>query len=113
MTMQVSPVTESIGAELKGVNRDKPRGKSSTTMQVIPLTGSIGAEIKGINLNKALDDQTFDELHTAFLENCVLVFRDQGLQPEAQIAFGKRWGELVQQNPLLKGAGGYPELHQV
>jgi alpha-ketoglutarate-dependent taurine dioxygenase len=36
-------------------------------MQVTPLTGSIGAEIKDVNLNKSLDDATFDELRSAFL----------------------------------------------
>jgi taurine dioxygenase len=112
MTMQQT-LTGSIDAEVKGINLSKPMRKTSVTMQVIPLTGSIGAEIKDVNLNKPLADATFDELRSAFLEHCVLVFRDQGLQPEAQIAFGRRWGELVQQNPLLKGAGGYPELIQV
>jgi taurine dioxygenase len=110
MIMQVTPVTGSIGTD---INLNKPMRKTSVTTQVIPLTGSIGAEVRGINLNKPIDHDTFGELHDAFLEHCVLVFRDQRLQPEAQIAFGKRWGELVQQNPLLKGAGGYPELIQV
>ena len=112
MTMPATPQTGSTGAEAKAISRNKPARKASA-MQVIPLTGSIGAEVKGVNLNKAIDDDTFNKLHDAFLEHCVLVFRNQDLQPQAQIAFGKRWGELVQQNPLLKGAGGYPELIQV
>ncbi|MCW5684922.1 MAG: TauD/TfdA family dioxygenase [Pseudolabrys sp.] len=83
------------------------------SMQVIPLTGSIGAEVKNLDLNKPLDNATFSTLHKAFLDNCVLVFRDQNLGPEALIAFGRYWGELAQQNPLLKDTTGFPELVQV
>lgn len=50
------------------------------SMQVIPLTGSIGAEVKNLDLNKPLDNATFSTLHKAFLDNCVLVFRDQDLR---------------------------------
>lgn len=86
---------------------------------IVPLTGSIGAAVEGVDLNKPLEARAFKVLHQAFLEHCVLVFRNQALGPAAQIEFGKHWGELIQQNPLLKeGAGypglaGYPELVQV
>lgn len=83
------------------------------TLQVLPLTGSIGAEVKGIDLNKPVDEATFEVLHRAFLDHCVLIFRGQRLQPAAQVAFARRWGEPVQQNPLLKPIDGFPELIQV
>ena len=108
MSMQVTPLTGSTGAEVKGINLNRPMRKASMTIQVAPLTGSIGAEVKGINLNKPIDDDTFDELHKAFLDYCVLVFRDQDLEPEEHIEFGKRWVKIVQQNLLMKHAGGYP-----
>jgi taurine dioxygenase len=34
-------------------------------------------------------------------------------KPAAQVAFARRWGDPVQQNPLLKGIDGFPELIQV
>jgi taurine dioxygenase len=80
---------------------------------VIPLTGSIGAAVEGIDLNKPVDDTTFGALHRAFLDRCVLVYRGQRLTPAAQVAFARRWGEPVQQNPLLKSIDGFPELIQV
>jgi taurine dioxygenase len=83
------------------------------TLQVIPLTGSIGAAIEGVDLNRPIDDATFATLHRAFLDHCVLVFRGQRLAPAAQVGFAKRWGEPVQQNPLLKHIEGFPELIQV
>ena len=61
------------------------------SIKVKPLTGSIGASIEGINLNRPVDDATFEELHRAFLEHCVLVYRGQRLEPEAQVAFAKLW----------------------
>jgi alpha-ketoglutarate-dependent taurine dioxygenase len=87
-----------------------PKTKS---LQITPLTGPIGAAIEGVDLSKPIDSATFETIHQAFLDHCVLVFRGQHLDPKAQIAFGRLFGELVQQNPLLKDTTGYPELVQV
>ena len=44
----------------------------------------------------------------------MLVFRDQGIGPEAQIAFGKLWGKPAQQgNPLLKDLFVTPEIIKI
>ena len=82
-------------------------------LQVTRLTGSIGGAVEGIDLNNPVDDATFETLHRAFLEHCVLIFRGQALAPAAQVAFAKRWGVPIQQNPLLKHIEGFPELIQV
>jgi taurine dioxygenase len=82
-------------------------------LQVIPLTGTTGAEVKGVDLREPVDDASFAQLHRAFLDRCVLVFRGQHVKPAAQVAFARRWGDPVQQNPLLKGIDGFPELIQV
>ena len=59
------------------------------------LTGSVGAEVKGVNLNHPLDDRTFSAIHQAFLDHCMLVFRGQFLDPAAQAAFTRRWGDVL------------------
>ena len=82
-------------------------------LKVTPLTGSIGAAVEGIDLNKPVDPGTFRTLHTAFLDHCVLVYRGQHISPASQVAFARLWGDPVQQNPLLKGIDGFPELIQV
>ena len=82
-------------------------------LQVIPLTGSIGGAVEGIDLNQPVDDATFEDAAPRFPDHCVLVFRGQRLTPAAQVAFAKRWGEPVQQNPLLKHIEGFPEMIQV
>jgi len=44
-----------------------------------PLSGAMGAEIGGVDLSQRLDNQTFDEIHQALLENLVIIFHDQTL----------------------------------
>ncbi|HHZ76344.1 MAG TPA: TauD/TfdA family dioxygenase, partial [Rhodospirillales bacterium] len=36
----------------------------------------LGAEVSGADLSAEVDDVTFSEIHQAFVENEVLVFRD-------------------------------------
>ena len=83
-------------------------------LKITPLTGSVGAAVEGVDLKQPVGKDTFKALHKAFLEYCVLVFRDQGIGPEAQTAFGKLWGEPAQQgNVLLKDMFVTPEIIKV
>jgi len=83
------------------------------SLKITPLTGSIGARVDGIDLNAPVSDADFAVLHAAFLEHCVLVYRGQFLRPASQVAFARRWGKPVQDNPLLKGIDGFPDIIQV
>ena len=76
---------------------------------VKPVTIRIGAEIEGVDLSKPLDDRTFEEIHRAFLEHCVIFFRDQKLDHEQHKAFGRRFGEL-HVHPAIPGPAGHPEI---
>ena len=64
-------------------------------MTVEPVSDALGAEITGIDVGAPLDEDTFGEITRAFLTHQVLVFRDQSLTPEQQIAFSRRFGDLV------------------
>lgn len=61
---------------------------------VRPLTPVIGAEIEGIDLSRELSNLQFAEVRRAFLENHVLVFRDQEISAEDHKNFGRRFGKL-------------------
>jgi len=61
---------------------------------VVPLNDEIGAEIVGIDLSRPLDDEAFAGVRDAFFRHSVVVFRDQHITAEQQIAFSRRFGEL-------------------
>jgi len=58
-----------------------------------PLDASFGAVVTGLKL-AALDDTTWRELHATWLGYALLIFPDQHLTREEQIAFAKRFGPL-------------------
>ena len=65
------------------------------TIQVTPCTPLIGAEIRGVDLTQPLPDAQWNEVRDAFLQHSAIFFRDQQpLTPEQQIAFGRRFGTL-------------------
>ena len=61
---------------------------------VTRLGKHLGAEIAGVDLSQPLDDETFAAVRKAFFDNEVVVFRNQTLTPEQQIAFTRRFGTL-------------------
>ncbi len=81
---------------------------SYRTIEVRPLSGSIGAEIRGADLTR-LNQETFAEIHQAFLEHLVAVFPDQHLTPAQEIEFARRFGPVMI-DPFIKGADAHPEL---
>lgn len=59
---------------------------------VTPLAGLIGAEVE-VDL-RFIDDDVFERIHQAFLEHVILVFPNQRLTPDDQLAFARRFGDL-------------------
>jgi len=82
------------------------------TIDVKPLAGNIGAEVFGVDLSKDLDQQTFSEVHQAFLDHLVIFFRDQDLSVEQQGNFVKRFGPLIH-DPFIKAPDNAPEVMMV
>ena len=64
------------------------------TIQVRPLTPTIGAEIFGVDLSQSLTGNQFDEIHSALMRHLVVFFRDQHLSIDQHKAFGRRFGSL-------------------
>ena len=74
-------------------------------MQLRKLHPTFGAEILGVDVGAPIDDATFAEVRSAFEEYGLLLFRDQDLDDDKQVAFSERFGPLEKtfsQNP----AGG-------
>ena len=61
------------------------------TLQISPLTGALGAQVSGVQLGD-LSNTQFDAIEQAWQEHLVLFFRDQQLTPEQHIAFAGHFG---------------------
>src|SRR3954462_15868440 len=65
------------------------------TLELSPLTATIGAEMHGVDLSTDLSDEVIAEIRAALLEWNVVFFRDEnGLERDAHVAFGRRFGDL-------------------
>ena len=81
-------------------------------ISVEPLTPAIGAEVSGVDLREPLDDDAYTEIRRALLEHGVIFFRDQPIDHEQHLAFGRRFGEL-HLHPVAPDVDGRPELLRV
>ncbi len=62
-------------------------------MDVVPLRPGFAAELRGVTLaDVASDDAAYAATRAAFEEHSVLVFRDQEVTDELQLAFSRRFG---------------------
>jgi len=61
-------------------------------MQVIPLSNAIGAEIRGIDLSEPLDATIVSKISEAWHRHLVLLFRDQELDLKAHTRFAEYFG---------------------
>ena len=76
-----------------------------------PLSHSLGAEVLGVNVGGTLTNAEFDQIHRAFLDHGILLFRDQKITREQHIAFSRRFGELDDHSSLPRDRHpDYPEL---
>jgi len=62
--------------------------------EIRPFDAALGAEVVGLDLNQPLSDEDFRRIHRAHLDHHVVVFRDQRITPDQQIAFSRRFGPL-------------------
>lgn len=76
-----------------------------------PVSGALGAEVRGVDLAD-LDENVVAAIRSAFVEHQVLFFRDQQLEPEQQMAFGRCFGEL-DEHPFVHGSDRYPEVLEI
>ena len=67
---------------------------NAQTFEIRPLPGSVGAEIIGLDLSRPVNDEDFARIHRAHLDQHVVIFRDQRITPQQQIAFSRRFGVL-------------------
>jgi taurine dioxygenase len=78
-------------------------------LTVTPLTPRIGAEVAGLDLGRALSDRQIERLKAALAEHLVLFLRDQPIDHEALLRFGRAFGDL-QLHSAVPGLPDYPQI---
>lgn len=63
-------------------------------METTQLANGFAVEIEGVDLAQPLDEATFGQIKSLWMENRVAVFRNQTLDDEALVAFAERFGPL-------------------
>jgi len=75
-------------------------------MEIVPLGPGFSAELRGVTLAEiAADDAAYAAVRAAFEEHSVLVFRDQEVTDEVQLAFSRRFGPPEVSKIGSQGAG--------
>lgn len=82
------------------------------SLEVVPVSPAIGAEIRGVDL-ATLDDATFDAIHTAWLENNIILFRNQNINDAELASFSQRFGELDYSPPNENGVMSPPSFAEI
>jgi taurine dioxygenase len=78
---------------MTAIHASRPVDTGAASVVTRPLSPAIGVEVLGIDLSKPLDDDRFNAIRTIWESNCVLLFRQQTLGDEAQLAFAARFGK--------------------
>lgn len=82
------------------------------TLQITPITQSIGALISGINFIDELGDKDYHQIEQALLAHKVLFIRDQPITPDQQSRFASYFGELYV-HPIFPSPEGFPQISEL
>jgi taurine dioxygenase len=83
------------------------------SIQVEPLTCTIGAELSGVSLAAAAQDPALlAEIRSLLLKHRVLFFRDQDISRADHVAFARRFGEL-EDHPVAGSDPEHPGLVRI
>ena len=94
----------------KQSDRSKERKRTAMAMQVTPLSDRLGVEVTGIDLAQPLDATTKKALYDAWVDNAVLVVRDQKLEPPQFAAAARLFGDLLEQQLKKFTLSDHPEV---
>jgi taurine dioxygenase len=83
----------------------------TNTVEVKPIAGALGAEVHGVDLAN-MNDNEFSDVHQAFLDHCVVFFRDQTMTPKQQVQLARRFGD-IHYHPFIQGLDEQPEIIEI
>ena len=84
---------------------------TAADLDVELLSPTFGARVHGLDLGRA-DDAQVRAVRTALARYKVLFFAGQDLDPDAQIALGRRLGDVTEGHPVVPGVDEeHPEIY--
>ena len=89
-----------------------PPSAIPSVLDLEPLAPGFGARVHGVELSRAGDDQV-RALRSALALHKVLFFGGQhALDPDSQVALGRRLGEVTESHPVVPGMDAeHPEIY--
>ena len=75
------------------------------------LSHALGAEVRGVDITQPMSEVEFGEIYRAFLDNGILLLRDQNCRREDHIEFSRRFGELDNHDALPRDRNA--DFHEI
>ena len=72
----------------------------------------LGAEITDVDLSNDLSESDIKLIKEVFLDNLVLIFKDQNLKPKNLLSAASLWGS-PQKHPVFQGLKEHPEIIKI
>ena len=77
-------------------------------MELVPMGPGFGVEVRGVSiLDVACDGEAYKAVRSAFEEHSLLLFRDQPVADDIQVAYSRAFGPLELTKVASLGAGGF------
>src|SRR5260370_15110559 len=77
-------------------------------MELVPLGPGFGVEVRGVSLlDVATDAQAYKAVRSAFESHSLLVFRDQTIADDIQVAYSRAFGPLELTKVASLGSSGF------
>ena len=83
------------------------------SIEVSPLSIHIGAEIGGVDLTRPLPPQQIQDIREALVQWKVVFFRDQFIDHDKHRDFARQFGDLTPGHAVYGNIEGYPEIYAV
>lgn len=74
------------------------------------MTPDLGAEVRGVDLAAPISDACFRRIQEIYHGYCVIVLRDQHIEPPHLVRFAARFGELDLPQPTAEHLPGMPQV---
>ncbi|MGZ4727292.1 MAG: TauD/TfdA dioxygenase family protein [Acidimicrobiales bacterium] len=87
--------------------------RDQTQLDVTPLSGTIGSEIRGVDLSRPLPDEVVAAIRATLLERKVVFFPGQHLDADQHLAFAGAFGEVTAAHPVIPGLDSHPQVFEI